>query len=76
MNDVQRKECIRLLSEMLFTLTVVRPVRGDLEVIVHKCESFVEVVVAAAEDQLNMIAAVEDRLNMIDAESAAKEQEY
>jgi len=76
MNDVQRKECVRLLSEMLFTLTVKHPVRADLEVIVHKCESFVEVVVAAAEDQLNMIAAVEDRLNMIDAESAAKEQEY
>jgi len=57
MNDVQRKECVRLLSEMLFTLTVDRPVRADLEVIVHKCESFVEVVVAAAEDQLNMIDA-------------------
>jgi len=47
----------KVIVRELFTLTVVRPVRGDLEVIVHKCESFVEVVVAAAEDQLNMIDA-------------------
>jgi len=53
MNDVQRKECVRLLSEMLFTLTVKHPVRADLEVIVHKCGLFVDVVLAAAEDQMD-----------------------
>jgi len=55
MNDEQRAKCIRLLSEMLFTLTVVRPVRGDLDVIIHKCDSLFEVVTAAAYNQMDIL---------------------
>ena len=47
MNNEQRAKCVKLLSEMLFTLTVERPVRADLEVIVNKCNLLIELLLDA-----------------------------